>query len=329
MNRGKKISLIVYLIIIILMFLLPLFLKGPYVTHILILTVINIILSTSLRLITLTGLMSLATGGMMTLGAYTSTLLVIKLGFSTWLALLLAGVMSAVLACLAGFPFSRLKGIYFAIVTVFLSEMLALLAEQWRSLTGGSSGIYNIPRPDPIIIPGVLNLTFSSKVSFYYLICLIMLLTLLVLYAIEHSRIGMTLNGIRQSDSLAESIGINCTGYKVLAFTIACFFPGVAGGFYAHYISTINPTTFGFLFTIYVIIYLVVGGMKSFIGPIIGAFIFTILPEVLRPLKEFQPYFFAGALMFVLFFMPEGLVGLPKRIKTICDRFLNKKDEHA
>ena len=329
MNKGKAISIISYLIIIGIMFLLPAFFKGPYVTHVLILTVINILLSTSLRLINLTGLMSLAHGGMMTLGAYTSTLLIIKLGLSSWLALLMGGLMSSFVAFLVGIPFSRLKGIYFAMVTIFLTEMVALSAEQWRSLTGGSSGIYNIPKPDPIIIPGILNLTFSSKVSFYYLICVILLISLLILYAIEHSRIGMTLNGIQQSDSLAESVGINCTGYKVLAFSIACFFPGIAGGFYSQYISTINPTTFGFLFTIYVIIYLVVGGMKSFAGPIIGAFIFTILPEILRPLKEFQPYFFAGSLMFIIFFMPEGLVGLPKRIMALYDRLTEKRDEHA
>jgi branched-chain amino acid transport system permease protein len=329
MNKGKAISLISNLIIIVIMFMLPAFFKGPYVTHVLILTVLNILLSTSLRLINITGLMSLAHGGMMTLGAYASTLLIIKLGLSSWLALLMGGLVASLAAFLVGFPFSRLKGIYFAMVTIFLSEMVALSAEQWRSLTGGSSGIYNIPRPDPIIIPGILNLTFSSKASFYYLICVILLISLLILYAVEHSRIGMTLNGIQQSDSLAESIGINCTWYKVLAFSIACFFPGIAGGFYAQYISTINPTTFGFLFTIYVIIYLVVGGMKSFAGPIIGAFIFTILPEVLRPLKEFQPYFFAGSLMLIIFFMPEGLVGLPKRIMALYDRLIDKRDEHA
>jgi branched-chain amino acid transport system permease protein len=329
MNKGKAISSLSNLIIIGIMFLLPAFFKGPYVTHVLILTVINILLSTSLRLINLTGLMSLAHGGMMTLGAYTTTLLVIKLGLSSWLALLMGGLMSSLVAFVVGIPFSRLKGIYFAMVTIFLSEMVALSAEQWRSLTGGSSGLYNIPRPDPIILPGLLKLTFSSKASFYYLICVILLISLLILYAIEHSRIGMTLNGIQQSDSLAESVGINCTGYKVLAFSIGCFFPGIAGGFYAQYISTINPTTFGFLFTIYVIIYLVVGGMKSFAGPIIGAFIFTILPEILRPLKEFQPYFFAGSLMLIIFFMPEGLVGLPKRIMVVYDRVIDKRDEHA
>jgi branched-chain amino acid transport system permease protein len=329
MTKGKALPLTSYLIIIGIMFLLPAFFKGPYVTHVLILTVINILLSTSLRLINLTGLMSLAHGGMMTLGAYTTTLLVVKLGLSSWLALLMGGLMSSFVAFLVGIPFSRLKGIYFAMVTIFLSEMVALFAEQWRSMTGGSSGLYNIPRPDSIIIPGILKLTFSSKVSFYYLICVILIISLLILYAIEHSRIGMTLSGIQQSDSLAESVGINCTGYKVLAFSIGCFFPGIAGGFYSQYISTINPTTFGFLFTIYVIIYLVVGGMKNFIGPIIGAFIFTILPEILRPLKEFQPYFFAGSLMLIIFFMPEGLVGLPKRIKALYDRQIEKRDEHA
>ena len=329
MNREKAIPLISDLVIIVIMFLLPAFFKGPYVTHILILTILNILLATSLRLINLTGLMSLAHGGMMTLGAYTSTLFVIKLGFSSWLALLIGGLMASFAAFIVGFPFSRLKGIYFAMVTIFLSEMVALSAEQWRSLTGGSSGIYNIPRPDPIIIPGILHITFSSKVSFYYLICVILLMSLLILYAVEHSRIGMTLNGIQQSDSLAESIGINCTGYKVLAFSIGCFFPGIAGGFYAQYISTINPTTFGFLFTIYVIIYLVVGGMKSFVGPIIGAFVFTILPEILRPLKEFQPYFFAGSLMLILFFMPEGLVGIPKRLRVLYGRIFLNRQRHA
>jgi branched-chain amino acid transport system permease protein len=273
--------------------------------------------------------MSLAHSGMMTIGAYTSTLLVMKLDFSSWAALPLSGIAAAIVACLVGFPFSRLKGIYFAMVTIFLSEMVALTAEQWRGLTAGSSGIYGIPRPDPIVIPGLISITFTSKGTFYYMVCIIMLISLLILYAIEHSRIGMTLNGIRQADSLAKSVGINTMGYKVLAFTIGCFFAGISGGFYAQYISTINPTTFGFLFTIYVLIYMVVGGARRFIGPIIGAFIFSILPEVLRPLKEFQPYFFAGSLMLIIFFMPEGLVGIPKRLKDLYNKILMNRERNA
>jgi branched-chain amino acid transport system permease protein len=273
--------------------------------------------------------MSLAHGGMMTIGAYTSTLLVMKLGLSSWLALLLAGFLASVIACLVGFPFIRLKGMYFAMVTIFLAQMMTLTVQQWRSLTGGSSGIFNIPRPDPIVIPGVLNITFASRVDFYYLVLVIMLVSLIILYAIEHSRIGLTFRGIQQSDSLAESVGINTAGLKVLAFSIGCFFPGFIGGFYSQYIQSLSPDAFGFLFAIYILIYMVVGGSGRFAGPIIGALILTLLPEVMRPLKELQPFFFAGVLMLVIFLMPEGIVGLPARLKVVANRLFKEREERA
>lgn len=329
MNKRILIWISGYGVLIVFMFFLPFFFPGPYVIHVLIFTVMNIILASSLRLINLSGQLSLAHGGMMTIGAYTSTLLVVKLGLSSWVALLLAGFSAAVIACLVGFPFVRLKGIYFAIVTIFLTAMVTLTAQQWRSLTGGSSGIYNIPRPDPIVIPGILNITFTSSVNCYYLVLVIMLVSLIILYAIEHSRIGLTFLGIQQSDSLAESVGMNTAGFKVLAFSIGCFFAGLIGGFYSQYIMSINPDTFGFLFTIYILIYMVVGGAGRFIGPILGAFILTLLPEVTRPLKEFQPFFFAGVLMLVIFFMPEGIVGLPGRLKVVAGRLFREREEHA
>ncbi len=265
----------------------------------------------------------------MTIGAYTSTLLVMKLGFSSWLSMPLGGLFAALVACLVGFPFSRLKGIYFSIVTIFFSEMVVLTAQQWQGLTGGSTGIFNIPRPDPIKLFGLLNLTFSSKTDFYYLMLTLMLLSLLILYAIEHSRVGLTFLGIRQSDSLAESVGIPTTGFKVLAFGLGSFFAGVTGGFYPHYISAINPDSFSFLYTIYILIYMTVGGEKYFVGPILGAMVLTLLPEALRPLKAFVPFFFAAVLMAVIFFMPEGLVGLPGRAKIVMDRFILNRKRYA
>jgi branched-chain amino acid transport system permease protein len=309
-----------FAILIACLVFLPFILHGPYHIHTFILTMMNIILASSLRLINLSGQMSLAHGGMMTIGAYTSTLLVMKLGLSSWVALPLAGLFAAIIACLIGFPFVRLKGIYFSIVTIFFSEMVVLTAQQWQSLTGGSTGIFNILRPNPIVIPGILNITFSSKVDFYYLMLVLMLISLFILYIVENSRIGLTLRGIQQADTLAESVGINTTGFKVLAFSIGSFFAGLVGGFYPHYISAINPDSFGFLFTIYILIYMTVGGDKRFIGPILGAFVLTILPEVLRPLKAFVPFFFAAVLMAVIFFMQEGLVGLPGRLKRAVNK---------
>ena len=330
MNKGSVLTLSGCGTLTGLLFFLPVLLPGPYHIHILILILMNIILASSLRIINLTGQMSLAHGGMMTVGAYTTTLLVTKMGLSSWIALPMAGFAAAVVALLAGFPFVRLKGIYFSIVTIFLAEMIFLTAEQWRGLTGGSMGIYNIPRPDPIIIPGILNFTFSSKVSFYYLILVLTVVSLLILWAVEKSRIGLISAGMRQADSLAESVGINTAAYKVLAFCIGSFFPGLVGGFYSQYISAINPTSFGFLFTIYILVYMTVGGDKKFIGPIMGATVLTLLPEVLRPMKAFVPFFFAGVLMVVIFFVPGGLAGLSEQIgKRVGKLFKKGSKKHA
>lgn len=329
MNKEKKISIAGWGLLILILFFLPKVFSGPYNIHVLILICMNVILAGSLRFINLSGQLSLAHGGMMTIGAYTSTLLVVKLGLSSWLALFLAGLSASIVACLIGFPFVRLKGIYFSIVTIFFAEMVVLTAKQWRNLTGGSTGIYNIPRPDPIAIPGILKITVSSKADYYFLILILMLVSLLILYAVENSRIGMTLRGIQQSDSLSESVGINTTGYKVLAFSIGCFFPGFIGGFYSQYIMAISPEIFSFLFTIYILIYMTVGGAGKFIGPILGAFVLTLLPEVTRPLKAFVPFFFAAVLIAVIFFMPEGMVGLPARIKGAGQRLFKKKIEDA
>jgi branched-chain amino acid transport system permease protein len=302
-------------IITICLCALPLLLSGPYYIHVLILTMLNIVLASSLRLINLSGQMSLAHGGMMTIGAYTSALIVMKAGLSFWVAMPISGLSTALIAYVVGYPFVRLKGIYFSIVTIFFSEMVVLTAQQWQSLTGGAAGIFHIPRPTPISVFGILHVDFSSKVEFYYLALALMLISLLILYAVEKSRIGMVLRGVQQADSLAESVGIDTTGFKVLAFTVGSFFPGVLGAFYSHYISAVNPDAFSFLFTIYILIYMTVGGEKGFFGPILGAAVLTILPEVSRPLKAFEPFVFAAVLIAVIFFVPEGMVGIPQMLR--------------
>lgn len=256
----------------------------------------------------------------MLIGAYTSTLLVMKLGLSSWAALVLAGFAAAGLAFLVGFPFVRLKGIYFAMITLFLAAIIILNAEQWRGLTGGSSGITNIPRPDPIVIPGLLNMNFASKPDFYYFILVLTLATLVILYAIEHSRIGLTWLSIQQNDSLAESIGVNTAALKVLGFSIGCFFAGVAGAFYSQYMSVVNPGTFGFGLAIYVVAYMIVGGVRRFSGPILGAFLLTLLPEFFAGLERYQPFVFVAILMLIIFFLPDGLIDLPRRLKRLPTR---------
>jgi branched-chain amino acid transport system permease protein len=317
MNRRKLVKPLGYSVLLILLLLVPLFVTQSYILHILILVGINIILASSLRLIATSGQLSLGHGGMVTVGAYTSALLVMKLGFSTWAALPLGGLAAWVIALIVGYPFVRLKGIYFAMITVFLAEVISLVTLEWTGLTGGSMGIFNIPHPNPIIIPGLGGVYFTSRVDFYYFALVLVLVTLLILYAIERSRINVTLLSISQAESLAESIGVNTPRFKVIAFSLGCFFAGIAGAFYAHYLTVLTPTAFGFFFSIYIVIYMIVGGMRRFSGPILGAIILTLIPEFVRGLKEYQPFLFAAVLIIVIFFMPEGLVGLPDRFRKL------------
>jgi len=317
MSKRNLVKPLSYGALLVVLFLVPAFIAQPYVLHILIMAGLNIILASSLRFIATSGQISLGHGGMVSVGAFTSALLVMRLGLSFWAALPLAGLTTMILAFLVGYPFVRLKGIYFAMVTLFLAEFIRLTAEQWKSLTGGVAGIIAIPRPNPVIIPGLLNADFTSKVDFYYLSLVMVVVTLLILYAIESSRIGMTFFSIQQSEFLAESIGIDSARFRVLAFSIGCFFAGMAGAFYSHYFTAMNPSSFGFLLGINVFIYMVVGGMLRFYGPIIGAFILTVTPELARELKEFEPFVFAGILLLIILFMPEGLISLPHRLRKI------------
>lgn len=316
-NKRKLTKLTSLSGIIIILFLVPLFIKGPYQLHMLIMAGIAIILASSVRLISSAGLLSLAHGGMMAIGAYTSALLVMKLGISSWAALLLAGITAGLFALLIGYPFVRLKGLYFALTTVFLNEVINLIIAQWKNLTGGSMGIISIPRPNPIVIPGLLNIDFSSKVDFYYFILILTLVVLLILYAFEHSRIGLTWRSIGQAPVVAESIGINVARFQVMSFSIGCFFAGIAGAFYSHYITALTPSSFNMFWSIYIVIYMTVGGMGSFAGPIIGAFLLTLLPESASFLKEYQPYVFAGVLILATFLLPDGLISLPERLKKL------------
>jgi branched-chain amino acid transport system permease protein len=254
---------------------------------------------------------------------------VMKLGFSSWLALLLCGFPAAILALIIGYPLTKLKGMYFAMVTIFIAQILQLVGAQWRSLTGGAVGIFNIPGPDLIVIPGLLKADFSTKVDFYYLVLILTIVSLLIFWAIERSRVGLTLRGLSQSDSMTESVGIDTASYKVLAFVIGCFFPGLTGGFYSQYVSAIAPDTFAFLFTIYILIYMIVGGSGKFLGPIVGAAILTVLPEIARPLKEYVPFLFAAILMMVIFFFPRGMMGLPEQLREIMIKSRERRVQHA
>ena len=143
-----------------------------------------------------------------------------------------------------------------------------------------------------------------------------MLMTLLFLYWVDRSYIGMTFKAIAQDESLAASTGINVARLKAIIFCIGCCIAGLAGGFYAHYMSVLTPDSFGLFTSIYILIYVVIGGARRFAGPIVGALILTLIPEAFRTLREYQPFIFVSVLFLVVFLLPGGLSDLVERIKV-------------
>jgi branched-chain amino acid transport system permease protein len=324
MTRRRLTSIIGIVALICLLFLLPLFIKSNYWLHVLILTGINVLLAVSLRALARTGQISMGTAGFMLLGAYSSALLAKNLGLSFWITLPIGGLLAAAVAIAAGYPFLRAKGIYFAILTVMLAEVCRLTAWYWKNITGGSAGLQDIPSPNPINL-GIVTLSFDSKTSFYYLMLVIVIISIIILYRLERSWFGLMWSSIREADNLARAVGINIMGHKILIFGISSFFMGVAGALYAHYTGALSPygipgSVFGFTASIYVLLYVVVGGESRFAGPIIGAFLLTIAAELARSVREYMPLLFGGLLILVVLLMPEGIVGLG----TLISQWYNK-----
>lgn len=303
-----------YLLLIVLAFLVPAFIQNDYVIYVLVICAINIILTSSLRAIAVSGQVSLGHAAFLGIGAYTSAILVMKSGFSPFLGLLLGGVMAMIIAAIIAYPITRVKTVYFSMLTMFFGIVVTLIISEWRSMTNGTSGIIGIPSLGTYSILG-LTIDFNNKLPNYYFALIVMLLVLLFLYSLDRSYIGKTLKAISQDDALAASTGINVTNYKVIIFCLGCFIAGLAGGIYAPFMQALVPGSFGIFQSIYLLIYMTVGGSKRFGGVIIGAFILTIIPEVFRPLQEYQPFIFVAVLYLVVFLLPDGLVDLPRRLK--------------
>jgi branched-chain amino acid transport system permease protein len=315
MNREKLVKTLVLVLVLVLVCLLPPIVRNDYWIHVLILIVIMILVTASLRAIFRTGEISIGISGFMLLGGYSSALLTLNLGLSFWITMPLGGLFAAAVAAAIGYPFFRVKGIYFAISTLLLAFVFLYLAGYMRDLTGGWQGLVFDIWPNPITIPGIMTLTFDTDTSYYYLAITIVGLCLFILYRMERARVGLVWGSIREADNLAQSVGVNLMAHKIFIFVVACFFTGIAGALYAFYVHALSPTTtpaniFSFFTSVYCILYMVVGGEGNFFGPIIGTTLFMLIPEFSRPLQMYRPLIYGALLILIIFFMPEGLIGL-------------------
>ncbi len=309
-------------IVFILVFLgiiFPLLFRDPYILHILISIYIWSILTLGIRMVLLAGHLNCAQASFMGAGAYGSGVLALKLGWSFWLCLPAAGIIAAFLAIGIGYPTLRIKGAYFVIVTLGLTEVFRHIWMMWESLFGGPQGLLGIPMPDPIRIFH-WAIVFNTKVPFYYLALLLFLLTVWVMHRFDLSRVGLILKAIPQSDLLAECLGVNIMKYKLTAFAVGAFFAGLAGSFWAHYFTYCSPWDFTLGASFTMLLYAVMGGIGSVAGPIIGSALMLILDEVLRPFKEYMPIILGLILILVLLFVPGGILSIPGKFRHVLKR---------
>jgi branched-chain amino acid transport system permease protein len=301
-------SYVIITVLLIVLLVMPT-LVSPYWIHVLMLMFLYGILAVSLRQMLILGQVSFAHPAFMAIGAYTSTMLVMNLGLPFWFTIFLAGFASGMVALLLGLPVLRLTGPYFFLATFAFLEVVRMILTHFYVPFGGPMGIYNIPPPNPI---GPIN--FSSISHFYYLILIVFVITLLVFYSLERSRFGQSWHAIGQSHDLAESLGINVMGYRVLAFVIACFFAGITGACYAHYMTHMSPMEFGLTLSVDCIVWAVVGGMGSVFGPAVGAGILTFIPQLFKFTAEYEAGLSAVIFIIIILFLRGGLVSLPRVI---------------
>lgn len=309
---------------IIIAFSMAPILDNYYWTSVLIMIALNVLLTSSLRTIFILNEVSLGHVGFTLIGAYSSALLVLKLGFPVWPSMFLAGLIAALVALLLGYPFLRLKGIYFSILTFMTAEIFRLITYNWRDVTGGEYGLSGIPIPESFSLPLIGEIAFDSMENYYYLTLTVVIVSLFLLYGLEHSHLNRKWRAIRDADNLAFSVGINVMWYKVLNFTIASFFAGIAGALFAHYqrgLSADITSRFGVLMSLNLVILMVVGGKERFAGPIIGACLIEYLMETSRSLEEFRPMFIGALAIVVVLLLPEGIAGIPAYISRLRQRF--------
>jgi branched-chain amino acid transport system permease protein len=286
-------------------------LLDPYLFQITILCGINVILAVSLNLINgFTGQFSIGHAGFMAVGAYGSAMFTLHAGMASaraleaagvppvaaegamlLVSLVLGGLLAALAGYLVGLPSLRLRGDYLAIVTLGFGEIIRVLILNVDAI-GGARGLPGIPHWSNFfwVGAGVLGVILLAK-------------------HVGQSTHGRALFAIRDDEVAAEALGVDTTAYKVTAFVIGSFFAGLAGGLFAHYLSYLNPNSFTFLKSIEVIAMVVLGGMGSISGSVLAAVLLTLLPELLRPVKDYRMVIYSLMLIVLMITRPQGLLG--------------------
>ena len=319
-SPAAKISLAILFLVLLS---LP-HLGGKYVTFVACLCGVSVISALGLNILTgYTGLISMGHAAFMGIGAYTAAILSAKAGFPFIVALPLAGIMAALAGAVVGIPTLRLKGMYLVVTTLAFQFITEHVIYHWESLTQSDKGI-------KLATPYLLGINIGSYSRIYYVILFFAVLAAIFTKNLAMSRTGRALVAVRDRDIAAEIIGINLTKYKILAFVVSSFMAGLAGALHAYLVGLIGPEYFVFNQSILYIAMIIVGGMGTVLGSILGAVFMVMLPEVLSaisgPIASAYPFFsprigaisvtvYGLIIIFFLLFEPDGLSGIWIRLK--------------
>jgi len=297
---------IIWIVLICLALLFPLFVKNNYLLFVASQAFILVIATLGLNLITgYTGQLNLAHGGFMALGAYVVAILTVDYSISYWTAFASSILIVLFLGIPVGYISLRLKGNYFAIFTLCIGTIIYYIIEKWDSMTHGALGIRDIPNPE---ITSLFKL--DNPLSQYYLILLFLIACYLLMRRITKSILGRSFVAIKNSDDLAEALGINLMRTKLLSFLISVSYAAIAGALYAGQVRVVTPELANEIFTFDFIMYMVVGGVGTLLGPLIGTFLVIILTQSLQFLQDHRMLVFAPLLVLHVIFLPNGLIGI-------------------
>ena len=291
-----------YAVLLLIFLVLPIFLHTSYWIGVLIMVLYKVVGSVSLRTISLSGTLTFAHGTFIALGAYCAGILARNLGLPPVVTIIAGGLFAALVSVITGFPFVRLKGMYYSMASMFLGVTLVYVIKVMK-ITGGYHGLTRIPK------------LLQNDIACYYVFLAIAVVLILILFRFEFSRIGTTLRALAQSQDVASSIGVNARFYRLLAVGMGSFCAGVAGAAYGLYSTVLSPTNYDMTFSLWLLMYMLIGGEDYFIGPIIGAIIFVLIPELGRGLSAYAPFLTGACTLIVAYLLPGGLAGIPDLIR--------------
>lgn len=299
MKPGAKLALLAFAIVF------PFLASNEYQVYVMASAFVWAIAVYGLNIITgYCGQLNLAHGGFFAIGAYTLGLLTSDAGWSFWPAFLAALVMTAVLGFFVGLVSLRLKEHYFAIFTLCVGFIIYLLLDKWEELTHGPIGVRDIAAPT-----GFGLVDFTDTTPFYYLVLAFLVLAIWFMGRLSRSLLGRTFLAIRNGDELAQSLGINLMRNKVLAFVLSTTYAGLAGALYAGMVRFIGPEEANIVHTFDMITYLLVGGIGTITGPLLGTVGIVWITQSLQFLEEYRMIIFGPLLVVLVIFFPRGITG--------------------